>query len=169
MKSRVLKIQKFLKNSVVIGIFLLANAAGTAEEINMNNIDERSFRLGGVSSFSEMVKVGLKKLALSAAMLPAELDEIEAEIRAIAKSEGIEAYREEDLIVTDLFPADVAKGKHVMLLYRGNTLEEYLALKKEKAELVDRGAYQGAARKEIAMKFGRLLSYPQSYLEQKLR
>ncbi len=134
----------------------------------MKDIDQRSFRLGGVSSFSEMVKVGLKKLALSAAMSPGELDKIENDITRIAAAEGVSTFRETELIVTDLFPADVAKGKHVILLYKGNTLKEYMALKKEKAGLVAAGKYEGEARREIAMKFGRLLSYPESYLEEKL-
>ena len=71
-------------------------------------------------------------------------------------------YRETDLIVTDLFPADVAKGKHVLLIYKGTTLDEYLALKKRKSELVDSGSYAGEARKDIARQFGKLLSYPDS-------
>ena len=140
-----------------------------AEPGEMKDIDLRSFRLGGVSSFSEMVKVGLKKLALSAAMSPGEMDNIEKDIARIAEKEGVNIYRETKLIVTDLFPADVAKGKHVMLLYRGNTLREYMDLKKQKAELVASGNYAGKARREIAMKFGRLLSYPESYLQQKLK
>ena len=102
-------------------------------EVNFSEeVDQRSYWLGSVKSFSEMVAVGLKKLALSPAISPAEMDKIEADIRAIARASGIQAYREKDLIVTDLFPADVAKGKDVMLLYKGSTLDEYLALKKEK-------------------------------------
>lgn len=115
-----------------------------------------------------MVRVGLKKLALSAAMLPKELDKIEHDIRKIAAREGVETYRESELIVTDLFPADVAEGKHVMLLYRGNTLDQYLALKQRKKELLDNGEYNKEARKEIALEFGRLLSYPEDYLLEKL-
>ncbi len=131
-------------------------------------VDQRSYWLGSINSFSEMVAVGLKKLALSPAISPEEMDRIEADILAIAASSGIKAYRENDLIVTDLFPADVAKGKDVMLLYKGSTLDEYLALKQEKARLVKSDEYRGEARREIAMRFGRLLSYPDSYLKQKL-
>lgn len=133
------------------------------------DIDERSYRLGGVGSFSEMVRVGVKKLALSAAMLPAEMDDLEADIRRIAEAEGIEAYRESDLIVTDLFPADVAEGKDVMLLYQGDTLEKYLALKQRKAELEKSGQYTVEARREIAREFGRLLSYPADNIEARLK
>ncbi len=132
-------------------------------------IDQRSYRLGGVGSFSEMVGVGVKTLALSAAMAPADMDELEADIRRIAEEAGIQAYRESDLIVTDLFPADIAKGMDVMLLYKGSTLDEYLALKSKKNELIKAGKYSGEERKNIAREFGRMLSYPPANIEEKIR
>ncbi len=73
-------------------------------------------------------------------------------------------WRETDLIVTDLYPADVALGKHVLLIYTGDTLDEYLTLKEEKAALVAAGNYTGEAREEIARRFGRLLSYPENII-----
>lgn len=69
-------------------------------------------------------------------------------------------YRESSLLVTDLFPADVAKGKDVLLIYQGGTLDEYLALKAEAAALEQAGEYTGKAREAIARRFGRMLSYP---------
>ena len=116
-----------------------------------------------------MVRVGVKTLALSAAMLPEEMDAIEEDIKRIANNEGIRIYREADLIVTDLFPADVAEGKHVILLYKGTTLDEYLALKQKKNELVKSGNYSGKARKDIARQFGKLLSYPDVIIEEKIK
>ena len=45
------------------------------KQSNMNNqIDQRSYRLGGLSTFAEMVRVGVKTLALSAAVTPEEMD-----------------------------------------------------------------------------------------------
>ncbi len=132
-------------------------------------IDLRSYRLGGVGSFSEMVAVGVKTLALSAAMLPADMDELEADIRRIAEEAGIKAYREADLIVTDLFPASVSKGMDVMLLFTDDTLDKYLKLKSKKAELVSAGTYSGDARKNIAREFGVLLSYPRANIEEKIK
>lgn len=132
-------------------------------------IDSYSYRLGGLGSFAEMVHVGVKKLALSAAVSPDEMDELESEARRIASEQGVLLYRETDLIVTDLFPAGVAEGKHVLLIYMGSTLQEYLDLKKRKQALEAAGTYQGAARKEIAMRFGELLSYPADVIEEKIR
>jgi len=56
-------------------------------------IDQRSYRLGGVSSFAEMVSTGVKQLALSAAMSPAAMDELDEDIRRIAREARIEVYR----------------------------------------------------------------------------
>jgi hypothetical protein len=74
-------------------------------------------------------------------------------------------WRETDFLVTDLYPADVAEGKHVLLIYTGDTLEQYLELKADKASLVAAGKYEGEARKEIARRFGRLLSYPDPIID----
>lgn len=129
-------------------------------------IDQRSFTLGGLSTFAEMVRVGVKTLALSAAVRPTEMDLLLEDAEWIAREEGVLLYREADLIVTDLFPADVAKGKHVLLIYKGATLEEYLALKQRRSELVEAGSYAGEARRNIARQFGRLLSYPDTVIEE---
>ena len=111
------------------------------EPSDMNReIDQRSYTLGGLSTFAEMVRVGVKTLALSAAVTPEEMDDLVEDAERIAREEGVLLYREPDLIVTDLFPADVAEGKHVLLIYKGATLDDYLALKKSKSELVEAGS-----------------------------
>ncbi len=136
------------------------------ERSNMNTeIDQHSYRLGGLSTFAEMVRVGVKTLALSAAMTPDEMNDFVGGAERIAQEEGVMLYRETDLIVTDLFPADVAEGKHVLLIYQGTTLDEYLALKKRISELVETGSYAGEARRDIAREFGKLLSYPDAVVE----
>lgn len=131
-------------------------------------IDQRSYQLGSFGAFAEMVRVGVKTLALSSALSPDEMDSLLGEARRIAEEEGIMIYRETDLIVTDLFPADVALGKHVLLIYKDTTLEKYLALKQQKAELEKSGTYTGEARKNVAREFGRLLSYPAAVIEEKI-
>ena len=129
-------------------------------------IDQRSYTLGGLSTFAEMVRVGVKTLALSAAVTPEEMDDLVADAERIAGEEGVLLYREPDLIVTDLFPADVAEDKHVLLIYKGATLDEYQALKRRKSELAASGSYTGEARRDIARQFGRLLSYPDAVIEE---
>ena len=104
-------------------------------------------------------------MALSEVMSPAEMDAMMDDALVIARRNEVQMWRESDLIVTDLYPADVALGKDVLLIYIGDTLDEFLALKKEKAALVAAGNYRGEAREEIARRFGRLLSYPENIID----
>ena len=157
-----------IRVAAIFILFFLPQVFCIAEEpSDMNReIDQRSYTLGGLSTFAEMVRVGVKTLALSAAVTPEEMDDLVEDAARIAREEGVLLYREPDLIVTDLFPADVATGKHVLLIYKGTTLDDYLALKKRKTELVDTGSYAGEARRDIARQFGKLLSYPDANIEE---
>jgi hypothetical protein len=107
----------------------------------------------------------VKKLALSEVMSPAEMDAMMDDALEIAQRNEVQMWRETDLIVTDLYPADVALGKDVLLIYTGDTIDEYLALKKEKTALAAAGKYRGVAREKIARRFGRLLSYPENVID----
>jgi len=140
------------------------NEAGGAPKI-----DHRSFEVGVITAFAEIVGVGVKKLALSGTMTQAEVTSLGEEATRIANDNHVALYRESDLLVSDLFPADVARGKEVLLIYKGSTLEEYMALKRQKAVLVKSGAYTGKAREQIARQFGRLLSYPESGIDALLK
>ena len=128
-------------------------------------IDRRSYALGAIGAFAEMVGGGVKRLALSEVLTPEEADGMIAEAERIAERNHARIYREPDLIVTDLFPADVAKDRHVLVIYRGTTLDDYQSLKRDRADLVRTGQYGGAARREIAWRFGKLLSYPDARIE----
>ncbi|HRW99053.1 MAG TPA: glyoxalase, partial [Cyclobacteriaceae bacterium] len=132
----------------------------TACSSNNNTINEQHYRLGAIGAFGEMVDAGVKQLALSSVMSKEEMDSFFPEAEKIAKQNNVELYRESDLIVTDLFPADVALNKEVLIIYNGSAKDQYLQLKKEKAELEASGQYNDKAREAIARKFGRLLSYP---------
>ncbi|MBU6362392.1 MAG: hypothetical protein WCL57_01920 [Chloroflexota bacterium] len=127
---------------------------------NIRPIDWYSFNLGVIAAFAEMVGVGAKQLALSHPLMSAEADALWGEAVVIATRNGAKLFRENDLIVTDLFPAEVAAGKHVLLIYAGSTLDSYLALKKAKTAMVADGIYEGQPRRALAVAFGRLLSYP---------
>ena len=131
-------------------------------------VDARSYNLGIIGGFAEVVRLGVKELALSEVMTPAVMDDILPDAEVVAKRNGVKLYRERDFLVTDLFPADVAEGKHVLLIYTGDTLERYLAIKADKANLVATGDYDAAARRDIARRFGRLLSYPDPIIDELL-
>jgi hypothetical protein len=128
-------------------------------------IDQRSWNIGVITAFAEIVDVGVKTLALSGTMSPAEVNALWEAVSQIAHHNHVSLYREPDLLISDLFPADGAKGKDVLLIYKGSTLEDYTALKRQKAALVKSGSYLGKAREEIARQMGRLLSYPESGID----
>jgi hypothetical protein len=124
-------------------------------------IDSRSYALGGIGAFAEMVDVGVKQLGLSSPLPPNEMDLLIEEAERIAANHDVNLYRERDFLVTDLFSAELTDGKDVLLIYRGATLEEYLDLKEKKRRALDSGQYDEATRLEIARQLGALLSYPE--------
>lgn len=152
-------------------VFLLhanpAFAQGTSH--TPSRIDQNCFRLGAAAAFAEMVRLGVKELALGTPLSGEEMSALEDELRQTISEQGVQAYLESDLLVTDLFPEDVAEGKQLMVVYSGDTLEKYLALKSRKRGLVESGNYSGEARKDIAREFGRLLGYPEATIEERLR
>ncbi len=119
-----------------------------------------AYELGAIGGFAELVNSGVKTLALSEVLAPAEMDVMVPEAETIAARNHVKLYRESSLLVTDLFPADVARDKDVLLIYQGSTLDDYLALKADAQALEQAGRYTGKARQDIARRFGRLLSYP---------
>ncbi len=144
---------------------MIATPFMAQEYANGPHIDHRSYQLGIMGGFAEVVKLGVKQLALSEVMTPEEMDDVMDDAMVIAKRNGVEMWRETDFLVTDLYPHDVAAEKHVLLIYTGDTLHQYLAIKADKAALTAAGNYEGAAREEIARRFGRLLSYPEPVID----
>ena len=131
-------------------------------------VDSRSYNLGIIGGFAEVVHRGVKTLGLSEVMSPDVMDDLLPDAQVVAARNNVELFRETELIVTDLFPEDVATGKHVLLIYTGDTLERYRQLKQDKAKLVAENGYNGSAREDIARRFGRLLSYPETVIDEML-
>ena len=145
--------------SLPIALIMLSGCAADCPPASAG-IDQRSYNLGIIGGFSEVVRLGVKELALSEVMSPEEMDEMMEDIQVVADRNEVFLYREPELLVSDLYPADVAEGYDVLLIYTGDTLEKYLAIKNDKKQLIDANHYEGEARKDIARRFGRLLSYP---------
>lgn len=124
-------------------------------------IDGYSYRLGVMDAFLEMVAAGVKRLALSHPFASVEeMDGCQEAVKELCRNYGAGCYREESLLVTDLFPVKNSRGLCVYLLYKDEkVLEEYLELKREKERLMASGLYVGQAREELAVRFGGLLSY----------
>jgi catechol 2,3-dioxygenase-like lactoylglutathione lyase family enzyme len=87
------------------------------------------------------------------------MDRFILEAEKVAARYSVKVYRESDLLVTDLFPSDVATGKDVLLLYQGTTLEQYLSLKSDQGELEKTRNNDPQASIGLSRRFGRLLSY----------
>lgn len=139
-----------------------------SKKAKSEKIDRRSYQLGIIAGFSEVVSLGIKKMALSAALSPEEMNQLLEDARVIAKKNGVSLFLEKDFLTTDLFPESITRGKCVLLIYRGKVRDEYMVLKVQKEKLVKEGKYTGEARLIIARKMGRLLSYPEKKIEELL-
>jgi len=132
----------------------------------LENIDRKSFELGIIDAFSEVVARGVKKLALSSPLEPEMYESLKDDAGEIVRHNGIKSRLEKSLVETDMFAHDIARGKCVIMLYKDDAvLDEYFRIVKEKEGLVERDACVGEERKRIARDFGRLLSYPDNVIE----
>ena len=123
-----------------------------------DSLDSFSYQCGVIDAFNEVVKAGVKRIALSH---PTDtLAECQALIpfsEQICRQYGNHFYVEEEPLLTDLFPVSMNRGKFNILYYRDERdIQLYLSLKEEKKRLLEQGAYQGKARKRIAVEYGRL-------------
>jgi len=146
-------------NKILFSVVILFLLLGCVKKDNSRDIDKFSYNLGVIGAFSELVNSGTKQLALSATLTSDEMDAFIVDAEKTAAKHDVSIYRESDLIVTNLFPADIAKDLDVLLLFQGTTLDEYLALKAEKAKLEQEGVYNLEAQIDISRRFGRMLSY----------
>lgn len=118
-----------------------------------------SYYTGISAAFAEVVAAGCKKLALSSPYSLEEAELMREPTRVAAEEYGVRLLEETDLLVTRLFPRDVADGKTVFLIARDDgVLAEYASLK-ELRRRYDAGGCLEEAELEIAWRFGRLLSY----------
>ncbi len=139
----------------------------------MNNsglkIDRISFQLGMINCFVEMVANGVKKMAISPPVSPQDYEFVGQASDKIVEGFGIKSYLEKSLLITDLQPAEFTEGKWTILYYeKDDVLNSYLDLKKRKQELEQSGQYDEKVRKEISREFGRLLSYPDEKIDEKI-
>ena len=133
-------------------------------------IDEYSYHLGAADCFCEMVRAGVKKIALSHPCDTKELrDSFLQDFDRLCEKYSVRYYEEDATIITDLFPASANKGKFQVIFYREEEdLETYLGLKNAKEKAIQEGRYE-EVRTEIAREWGRLLSYPEEGIERLLR
>lgn len=124
------------------------------------NIDSFSYHLGAADCFCEMVRAGVKRIALShPCNSREERDSFLPEFERLAKQYGVHFYVENEPFLTDLFPVSMNAGKFNVIFYQEeDALREYLDLKQEKDAAVADGTYR-SLRRDIAYRYGKLLSY----------
>ena len=125
-------------------------------------MDSYSYQCGVIDCFNEMVRAGLKPLALShPCSTRKERDAFFPFCEEICLRYGTLFFPEDEPLLTDLFPLSMNRGKYNILFYRQKeVLDSYMALKERKSELLKTGGYSGEARKELAVSYGKLLGYP---------
>ncbi len=124
-------------------------------------IHKFSYHLGAADCFCEMVRAGVKRLALSHPCdTKEERDRFLPEFQKLCEKYGVNLYVEDDPFLTDLFPLSLNRGKYNVVFYQeSGVLQEYLDLKAEKDRAVQSGTYTPEKRRDIATRYGGLLSY----------
>ena len=135
----------------------------------MTDIDLRSYRLGMINCFAEMVAAGVKPLAISPPLRPEEYEALRNASDAIVEGSGIRSQLETSLLVTDLQSPEFTAGKWSILYFENDaTLRAYRDLKDRKAALEKAESYTPEAKREISRAFMKLLGYPETTIERKL-
>ena len=130
-------------------------------------IDSYSYACGVIDCFNEIVRAGVKRIALSHPEGSREgRDRLIPFSQQICSQYGTKMYIEDDPLITDLFPYSMNLCKYNIIYYKFESdIQEYLTLKQKKRELVLSGRYSGEPRAEIARRFGKLLSYSDEAIE----
>ena len=116
--------------------------------------------VGEIKAWCEAAKNEAKEMSLSALFKSEDYETILPYMKEHAGRNEISFYHEKELIITDLFWDMDVSGIWVFIIYKSlETLEKYLKLKRDRVKLLESGKYAGAARREIAVRFGRLLGY----------
>ncbi|MBQ6222330.1 MAG: hypothetical protein IJJ44_06945 [Solobacterium sp.] len=136
----------------------------------MHKIDLYSYQLGAADCYCEMVNAGLKKIALSHPCNSKALrDEFFEDFDKLGQEYNVRYYPEDEPLFTDLFPISLNKNRYVVIFYcEDQYLEEYLKIKQDKAESVAAGTYE-ECRRDIAVRYGKLLGYSDAGIERLLR
>ena len=79
---------------------------------------------------------------------------------AVARKYGCKAYYLKEPLITDLFPVSLNRSKQNIVFYREDRdLKEFLSIQHDKQTLIAENNYTGENRRQIAVRYGHLLSY----------
>ncbi len=123
-------------------------------------LDQRSYQLGMIYAFAEIVGSGCKRLALSPTLTVEEFDAIWEDVRLIAEEYGLTLDVDDDFLTTRLFNPEYTRGKWVIhMVTEQGTIDEYRRLKELKRRSLEAGHLTEEVELELAWGLGRLLSY----------
>ena len=143
------------------------NQNGSKETINSNHklsgviegFHLYSYYAGSIFTAAEFVSAGCKKLALSAPYTEEEVAAMMEPIKMASEEYNVPFYVEKDFLTTILFSPLLTEGKTVLFIAQNqNVLDDYFELKKYKQKAMEEGRL-AEVEKEIAWKFGNVLSY----------
>lgn len=127
---------------------------------DLGKLDRRSYNLGMIYAFAEVVGSGVKRLGLSPPLTETEYESVIDDTRLIAEEYGVKLYTDRDFLETLLFNPEYTRGRTVIHLADSReTLDEYLRLKERKRRLEESGELTRMKEEEIARSLGALLSY----------
>lgn len=143
----------------------------TKLEASYFEVEQDAYQCGVMDAFAEVVSAGVKHLALSHPFASeAELQRYVPFAKKLCDQYQIHYFIETDLLLTDLFPVSMNKGKCNLIFYKEARIrEQYEALKQKKQQLLASHQYHGEKRKEIAFAFGALLSYDKKSCEIRIK
>ncbi|MGI9264770.1 MAG: hypothetical protein ACR2QU_07565, partial [Gammaproteobacteria bacterium] len=125
-----------LKNLLVNCLLFIPIAQSVfAQDLDPANYTTENiyYHVGAVSGLGETIKYDLKKIGLSAPMTKEVIDTYEPIFKHAVERQGIKYYREDDFLVTDMFPEERTKGKILLVLYKHDeVLEAYFGVKQYK-------------------------------------
>jgi len=132
-------------------------------------LDRRSYNLGMIYAFAEVVGSGVKRLGLSPALTEEEYMDVIDDIRLIAGEYGVTLHTDREFLETLLFNPMYTRGKIVIHLADSReTVDEYLRLKEWQRRLEESGELTRVKEEEISRRLGALLSYSEEAVERLL-
>ena len=133
----------------------------------MKQIDPYSYQCGVIDCFNEMVKAGIKNIALAhPCTTKEERDSYIPFVETITNQYQTYYYLDDNPLITDLFPFSLNRKTYNIIFYKEKKyIEEYIALKEHKRQSIINQQYS-QLRTEIAYEFGHLLSYSDQTIEQ---
>jgi hypothetical protein len=128
-------------------------------------VDERSFHLGMIQAFAEVVASGCKPLALGPPMDAGELESLRSQVAEVVAEYELVTETDDDFLTTRLFNPAFTEGKSVILLAASEeVLAQYRFLKECKRAALEVGCW-GESEEPTARGLGALLGYSSAAVE----